>query len=50
MKNSTARKLKQVPKGYLVMGIDPHKRRHAVERRLETNWLPELNSNQQPSG
>ena len=30
MKNSTARKLKQVPKGYLVMGIDPHKKRHAA--------------------
>jgi len=23
MKNSAARKLKQVPKGYLVMGVDP---------------------------
>ncbi|MBC8273435.1 MAG: IS110 family transposase [Chloroflexi bacterium] len=30
MKNSTARKLKQVPKGYLVMGVDPHKKRHAA--------------------
>ncbi len=30
MKNSTARKLKQVSKGYLVMGIDPHKKRHAA--------------------
>ena len=30
MKNSTARKLKQVPKGYLVMGVDPHKKKHAA--------------------
>jgi len=30
MKNSAARKLKQVPKGYLVMGVDPHKKRHAA--------------------
>jgi len=30
MKNSAARKLKQVPKGYLVMGVDPHKERHAA--------------------
>ena len=30
MKNSTARKLKQAPKGYLVMGVDPHKKRHAA--------------------
>ncbi|MBM2825781.1 MAG: family transposase [Dehalococcoidales bacterium] len=30
MENSVARKLKQVPQGYLVMGIDPHKKRHAA--------------------
>ncbi len=30
MKNSTARKLRQVPKGYLVMGVDPHKKKHAA--------------------
>jgi transposase len=30
MENSVARKLKQVPEGYLVMGIDPHKKRHAA--------------------
>ena len=30
MKNNAARKLKQVPKGYLVMGVDPHKKIHAA--------------------
>jgi len=30
MKSSAARKLKQVPKGYLVMGVDPHKKKHAA--------------------
>lgn len=30
MKNNTARKLRQVPKGYLVMGVDPHKKKHAA--------------------
>jgi transposase len=30
MKNNTARKLKQVPEGYLLVGIDPHKKKHAA--------------------
>ena len=30
MKNSAALKLKQVPSGYLIVGIDPHKRTHAA--------------------
>jgi transposase len=30
MKNGAARKLKQVPAGYLVVGIDPHKKKHAA--------------------
>lgn len=30
MKNSTARKLKEVPHGCLVVGVDPHKKRHAA--------------------
>ncbi len=30
MKNSTARKLEQIPTGYLIMGVDPHKKKHAV--------------------
>ena len=30
MKNSTAKKLKQVPEGYLIIGVDPHKKKHAV--------------------
>ena len=30
MKNATARKLKQVPEGYLLIGVDPHKKRHVA--------------------
>lgn len=30
MQNSTARKLAQIPSNHLIVGIDPHKRRHAV--------------------
>jgi transposase len=30
MKNTAARKRKQVPEGYLVIGVDPHKKRHAA--------------------
>lgn len=30
MKNSIALKIKQVPEGYLVVGTDPHKKRHAA--------------------
>ncbi len=30
MKNTAARKLKQVPEGYLIVGIDPHKKKHAA--------------------
>jgi transposase len=30
MKNTLARKLKQVPKGYLIIGVDPHKKKHAA--------------------
>jgi len=30
MKNSAAMKLRQVPAGYLVVGIDPHKKKHAA--------------------
>lgn len=30
MKNTTARKLKQIPVGYLRVGVDPHKKRHAA--------------------
>ena len=30
MKNTAARKRKQVPEGYLVVGVDPHKKRHAA--------------------
>ena len=30
MKNSAANKRKQVPAGYLVIGVDPHKKKHAA--------------------
>jgi transposase len=30
MKNIAARKRKQIPEGYLVVGVDPHKKRHAA--------------------
>jgi len=30
MKNTAARKLKQVPEGYLIIGVDPHKKTHAA--------------------
>jgi transposase len=30
MKNSAARKLKQIPAGYLIVGVDPHKKKHAA--------------------
>jgi transposase len=30
MKDSTARKLRQIPAGYLLVGVDPHKKRHAA--------------------
>ena len=30
MKNSAAMKLKQIPTEYLTIGIDPHKKKHAV--------------------
>jgi len=35
MKNSAARKLKQVPAGYLRVGVDPHKKRHAAVAMTE---------------
>ena len=30
MENTVARKRKQIPEGYLVIGVDPHKKRHAA--------------------
>jgi transposase len=30
MKNSVARKLRQIPAGYLAIGVDPHKKKHAA--------------------
>ena len=30
MENSAARKLNQVPQGYLIIGVDPHKKKHAA--------------------
>lgn len=30
MKNSTAKRLRQIPPGYLIVGIDPHKKSHVA--------------------
>lgn len=30
MKNNISRKMKQVPSGYLLVGTDPHKHKHAI--------------------
>ncbi|MFC2035175.1 IS110 family transposase [Chloroflexota bacterium] len=30
MKNTAARKFRQVPEGYLIIGVDPHKKKHAA--------------------
>jgi hypothetical protein len=30
MGNSVSRKIKEVPEGYLVIGVDPHKKKHAA--------------------
>jgi len=30
MKNTAAIKLRQVPQGYLVIGVDPHKKKHTA--------------------
>jgi transposase len=30
MKSTAARKLRQIPEGYLVIGVDPHKKKHAA--------------------
>jgi len=35
MKNSAATKLKQVPAGYLRLGVDPHKKKHAAVAMTE---------------
>ena len=30
MKSTAASKLRQIPQGYLVIGVDPHKKTHAA--------------------
>ena len=35
MENNAARKLKQVPVGYLRVGVDPHKKRHVAVTMTE---------------
>ena len=35
MNNIAARKLKQIPAGYLRVGVDPHKKKHAVVAMTE---------------
>ena len=39
MKNSAARKLRQAPAGYLAMGVDSHKKKHAVVAITEISPL-----------
>lgn len=47
MKNNTAGKLSQVPPGYLIMGIDLHKKIHvAVAMTQDTTKLKFANSRQ----
>jgi hypothetical protein len=36
MRNSAARKLKQVSAGYLRVGVDPHKKKHAAVAMTES--------------
>lgn len=35
MKNNTANKLKQIPEGYLIAGVDAHKKKHAIVLRTQ---------------
>ena len=42
MKNNTARKLSQVPPGYLIMGIDPHKKIHVAVAMVQDHYPHEL--------
>ncbi len=39
MKNHTARKLRQVPPGYLIMGIDPHKKIHVAVAMMQDSII-----------
>jgi hypothetical protein len=42
MKNTAAGKRKQVPEGYLIIGIDPHKKKHAavaITQEQQELWL-----------
>jgi len=36
MQNTAAKKRRQVPEGYLIVGIDPHKKEHAAAAILFT--------------
>jgi len=53
MKNSAARKLRQVPVGYLVVGVDSHKKRHAAVAMLQdftTNRRAKFNNSREGFG
>jgi len=53
MKNSVARKLRQVPAGYLVVGVDSHKKRHAAVAMLQdftTNRRAKFNNSREGFG
>ena len=50
MKNSATRKLKQVPAGYLVIGADSHKKRHAavtIAQNFTTRSKSKLNNSRE---
>lgn len=39
MKNSTARKLEQIPANYLIVGVDAHKRKHAIVVKTQDAFI-----------
>jgi hypothetical protein len=39
MKNSIAKKRKQVPAGYLVVGVDPHKKKQCNAKYIRADSL-----------
>lgn len=50
MKSTAARKLRQVPQGYLVMGVDPHKKKHvavAITRDFSTQAKFKFNNSRE---
>ena len=50
MKNSTAKKLKQVPERYLIIGVDPHKKKHVAVVMTQDAILLQKAQNIEPVG